>query len=85
MSRPKKIKIGALYSTQESRVISNDWFLNTKVSPESYGSITPGEPFVILKYESFGESAWVKILTSQGISGWIISSISHLFLAKKTS
>ena len=80
------LKIGALYSLSKKRIVYNDWWFSAKTQPEERGKLEPDESFVLLKVDVVNkEDCCIKILSSQGIVGWIVVSYASLNSVQKTS
>ena len=80
------LKIGALYSLSKKIIIYNNWWFNTKIQPKEQGKLESDESFVLLKVDAINKhDCCIKILSSQGIIGWIVVSCLSIKPVQKTS
>lgn len=69
----KQLIVGDLYSYSVEKSICNDWFFTAKKRIEHFGCLKSNQPFVILEKQKISlDSVYLKILSSDGIIGWLV-------------
>ena len=86
--KSSKLKIGGIYQycMYRQRTIYNDWWFDAKIRPEELGELNSGDSFVLLGVDPISVSnCRIKLLSSQGIIGWVVLSYSSITPAKKNA
>lgn len=73
------LNIGDLYYHPHEKHILNNWFFSAKTIKEKLGVLSSKKPFMVLeKKEINKDTVYIKILSIDGVIGWIISDYSSL-------